>query len=249
MRQLDELVVAITGAGRGIGAATAALLAEREARVFGCARTDDALDELAEQSTNITGAALDIRDDSAVRAWFDTIEDREGRLDVLINNAGILGPRRQLSETDYQEWRETIDINVNGTFAVTRHALGLLEQADRPLVINLSSSVGRQGRAGWGAYSVSKFGVEGLTEVAADELADSGGCVVSLNPGGTATRMRARAYPDEDPDTLPGPERIAETIELLVERLTPAQNGARYSSRSLFSAVGTDPDPGQLPRD
>lgn len=248
MRQLDETIVAITGAGRGIGAAAARRLASGGARVFICGRTTEQLEVVAADSASIVPTTVDIRDDDAVATWIDTIADQAGRLDVLINNAGVLGPKKRLDDTPVDQWRDTIDINVNGTFIVTRRAFALLDQSSRPLIINVSSSVGRRGRGQWGAYSVSKFGVEGIAEVAADELGDQG-CVVTLNPGGTATDMRAKAYPDEDPETLPSPDEVGATMELLVTSLTPDQNGAKYSSRALFPVLDDQPAPEDLPAD
>ncbi len=246
MRRIDDAIAVITGGTRGIGAATARLLAEQGTAVYACGRSPKGVQALQEISDNIEASRVDIRDADAVDHWMDSIADEAGRIDVLINNAGVLGPRAALDDTEIEEWRKTIDINVNGTFIVTRRAYPLLRDSARPMVINLSSSVGRSGRGRWGAYSVSKFAVEGLAEVAADELGDEA-CVVTLNPGGTATDMRAEAYPDEDPDTLPEPSEVAQTIQLLATRLTPEQNGLKYSSRPLFDVVDDDMAAGELP--
>lgn len=249
MRDLSTTVVAVTGASRGIGAAVARRLGAAGARVYICGRDKQALDEVARGGDGLHPMVVDIRNEQAVQDWMDAIEDREGGLDILINNAGILGPRATLVETDAAAWRETLEINATGTFLVTRAAFPLLQDSAEPLVINLSSSVGRVGRGRWGAYSVSKFAVEGIAEVAADELADHGGCVVTLNPGGTATDMRAEAYPDEDPSTLPSADEIAATVEVLVRGLTAAQNKAKYSSRELFDLVGQAVVGEEIPQD
>lgn len=250
MREFDDLVVVITGGGRGIGAATARQLAEQGARVFICGRTESELRETAQSASGISWRALDIRDEEAVNEWVESIGEEMGRVDVLINNASILGPRARLDETEVDAWRATLDINITGTFLMTRAAYPWLRKSEYPLVINLSSSVGRRGRASWGAYSISKFGAEGLAEVAAEELADAQAAVISLNPGGTATKMRAQAYPEEDPQVLPAAEEVAETITLLVALITPAENGAKYSSRQLFGLVGRPPASAkELPRD
>ena len=243
MRELSAQVIAITGASRGIGAALAAELAARGAKLFICARSEERLGELQEEYPSIEVKAVDISDEEAVADWLALIEDRAGRLDVLVNNAGVLGPRASLDEISAQQWRQTVEVNVTGTFLVTSRAYDLLKRSEHPLVINLSSSVGRRGRGRWGAYSVSKFAVEGMAEVAADELSEavSTGCVVTLNPGGTATDMRAEAYPAEDPDTLPTPEQVAATIRLLIEWLGPEQNGKKYNSRDLFPMIEAPP--------
>lgn len=234
MVELEDKVIVITGGGRGIGAAAAREFADRGATVHICGRTEEELERVASSSESIDAQILDLREADAVEEWLANIGGRHGRVDVVINNAGILGPKRTLDETDVEAFRQVMDINVVGAFATIRASYPFLKRSERPVVINLSSSVGRKGRASWGAYSISKFAVEGLTEVAADELSDHGACVVSLNPGGTATKMRAEAYPDEDPNTLPSPDDVASTLRLLVEVLTPAENGLKYSSRDLF---------------
>lgn len=247
MGRFEETIAVVTGGGRGIGSAVARRLAAGGARVFICGRTVDEIESVADSSEWIEAMAVDIRDESQVGKWMETIAESAGRIDLLINNAGVLGPRKSLDETEPDAWRRTIDVNINGTFVVMHEAYALLRAAASPVVINVSSSVGRRGRGLWGAYSVSKFGVEGLAEVAADELADDDGCVVTLNPGGTATKMRSQAYPDEDPATLPDPMDVAETVEVLAAGLTPAQNGAKYSSKMLFDVVGDGPTGEHIP--
>lgn len=234
MIDFDAQIIAITGATRGIGAATAKVLADAGATVYICGRSAADLQDLAASSASIIGTVVDVQDEDAVEAWIEAIGSEQGRLDVLINNAGVLGPKCPLDQTTVAAFRKTLDINVVGAFATTRAAYPWLRKAPRPVVINLSSSVGRQGRANWGAYSISKFAVEGLTEVTADELGEYGACVVSLNPGGTATAMRAKAYPEEDPQSLPSTNDVAATIALLIAGLSPAQNDAKFASRDLF---------------
>lgn len=236
-RDWSKTIALITGASRGIGRAAALQMAARGATVWACARSEGALAELAmEAEGQISWRALDVRDGRAVADWIAELEEARGRLDVLVNNASVLGPKGPIEDQDPQGWRDTIAINVHGVFEVTRHAIGLLRRGTRPVIVNISSSVGRQGRAGWGAYSVSKFGLEGLTQILADELAGDGVAVASLNPGGTATEMRAQAYPDEDPATLPQPEEVAATILELADTLTPANNQGEYSSREMMGA-------------
>jgi len=120
---------------------------------------------------------------------------RYGRLDLLINNAGILGPRVSLTEYPLRDWREVLRINFSGTFYVSREAARIMERQRSGCIISITSSVGRQGRAGWGAYAVSKFGVEGLTQVLADGSAPWRPCVdiqprwyVDLYAGGRLPR-------------------------------------------------------------
>jgi NAD(P)-dependent dehydrogenase (short-subunit alcohol dehydrogenase family) len=123
----------------------------------------------------------------------------------LVNNASLLGPRVTLVEYPFGEWEHVIRVNLNGLFLLTQQVVKRMIAQRHGSIINVSSGVGRVGRARWGAYAVSKFGLEGLTQVLADEVKDFGIRVNSVNPGPTRTEMRAEAYPDEDPPT---PEQI-----------------------------------------
>lgn len=234
MRRLDDTIALVTGGSRGIGRALSIQLAEAGATVYTCARDADALGETREAAgseADLIAETADVTDAEQIQSLIDRIRDERGRLDVLINNAGILGPRCSLEETPLEGWRQTLAVNLDGVFIATRASLPLLRESDEPLVLNVSSSVGREGRGGWSAYSVSKCGVEGMTEILADEF--DAGCVASINPGGTATEMRAEAYPDEDPETLP----TAETVVLLTRTLGPEQSGRKYDSRDLFEWI------------
>lgn len=238
MGEWTQTIALVTGGGHGIGRSTALAMASRGARVHICGRTLDALEETRRQAEDLAGEVLihevDVTDEKAVLSMMSEIREADQRLDVLINNAGMLGPRTPLEEVSLEDWTKTLAVNCTGVFLVSQKATPLLRQAQGAVVINLSSSVGRQGRGGWGPYSVSKHGVEGLTDVLSEELEGDGVIVVSLNPGGTATRMRAEAYPEEDPETLPEAEDVAETIVYLVETLELEQSGGKFSSRELF---------------
>jgi NAD(P)-dependent dehydrogenase (short-subunit alcohol dehydrogenase family) len=137
------------------------------------------------------------------------------------------------------EWKQTVHTNIDSVFLVSTAALphlrvGRNNAAGVRSIIQLSSSVGRKGRATWGPYAVSKFGVEGLNEVLADELRDDGIVSVSFNPGGTATPMRADAYPNEDPNTLPTALEVATSIILLADRVVLDESGKRYNARDIM---------------
>jgi NAD(P)-dependent dehydrogenase (short-subunit alcohol dehydrogenase family) len=234
-------VALVTGAGHGIGQATALAMATLGARVHICGRTPEPLEQTRQLAGELAGAMrvhiVDVTDETAVLAMLQALAEEDGHLDILVNNAGMLGPRRPLEEVSLEDWKRTLEVNCTGVFLVTQQAIGLLRKADEPIVINLSSSVGRRGRGGWGPYSVSKHGVEGLTDVFAEELAADQVRVVSLNPGGTATRMRAEAYPEEDPATLPSAADVAETILYLVDHVAIEDSGAKFDSRSLFDRL------------
>jgi NAD(P)-dependent dehydrogenase (short-subunit alcohol dehydrogenase family) len=156
-----------------------------------------------------------------------------GRLDVLVHNAAILGPRLPIAEYPLDAWREVLEVNVTGVFLVTRSALLLLRRAGGGSIIHLSSGVGRRGRARWGAYAVSKGAIEILTQILAEELAPEGIRVNAVNPGPTRTRMRAQAYPEEDPLSLPTPEEITSIFVYLASDESWELNGQSLDACSF----------------
>jgi NAD(P)-dependent dehydrogenase (short-subunit alcohol dehydrogenase family) len=213
---LASKVALITGAGRGIGRATAEVFAAEGARLVLCSRTHSQLTEVLGAIAANRGEAIarvaDIGIAKQAAALVHLAISRYGRLDIVINNAGILGPRVPIAEYPHREWAQVLRINLNGTFFVSHAAASVMARQGDGCIITVSSSVGRTGRAQWGAYAVSKFGAEGLSQVMADELRSSGVCVVTFNPGGTRTGMRAKAYPTEDPSTVPSPEQAARAL-------------------------------------
>ena len=226
---LKDRVILITGANRGIGAALARGCAALGARVILQGRDTAALDQVRDEIQASGGQAaetlvldLEQADAAAYAALAARLQQRHGRLDGLVHNAGLLGPRVLLEETPAPALAQVLQVNVQAGFALTQALLPLLKAADQASVIFTSSSVGRKGRAGWGAYSVSKFATEGLMQVWAEEFADAGIRVNSVNPGGTRTAMRAAAYPDEDPARVPAPEDI---LPVYLYLLGPASQG------------------------
>ena len=244
-RDWSSSIALVTGASRGIGRELAIQFAELGATVWACARTVTQIPK----HRNIVARACDVRDEAAVGELVRAIDTAHGRVDVLVNNASILGPTGPLETLDVAGFQDTMRVNVEGTFIISKSCIPLLRAGEAAVILNLSSSVGRKPRAEWGAYCVSKFGVEALSGILAQELREDGIVSVSVNPGGTATDMRAQAYPQEDPTTLPTAESVAETLVLLADRLTLDQSGAMYSSRSLFEHVRSDTPAHHLPRD
>lgn len=233
--RLAGKVVLITGSTRGIGRALAHACAAEGARVAICGRTKDDLVAVSEEIQQIGAECCAIRIDlgdyeSAIKL-VDAVHRAFGRIDVLINNAGILGPRETVMETDAEDWERVIRTNLNSVFWVTKEALGKMVPQNSGSIVNVSSGVGRTGKARWGAYAVSKFGLEGMTQVLADELKEYKVRVNSVNPEPTRTRMRAEAYPGEDPKTLPSPAEITNVFVYLASDGSAGVSGETFEAR------------------
>ena len=230
-------VALITGGGRGIGRAAAELFAAEGARVAVCARTrreiEATVSAIRKAGGEAVGRVADIGSLAQVRALVGLIVRRYGRLDVLVNNAGILGPRRPLVEYPDREWTRVLHVNLTGTFYVSREAARVMAAQGGGRIITISSTVGREGRARCGAYAVSKFGAEGLTQVLAAELRGHGIEAVTFNPGGTRTKMRAEAYPEEDPARLPDPAVPAKALLRLATCPSGLLSGIMFDLRNL----------------
>ena len=210
--RLEGKVALVTGGSRGIGKAVAAAYVREGAEVIIAAREVDTLETAAVDIRKAGGRVVPLRADVAnreeVKGLAEEIKRRFGRLHILVNNASLLGPRVPLLEYPEEDWEQVVAVNLHGPFFVIKACLPLMIQAGEGSIINVSSGVGRIGKSRWGAYAVSKFGLEGLTQVLAAELQPLHIRVNAVNPGGTRTAMRAQAYPEEDPLTLPTPEEI-----------------------------------------
>jgi NAD(P)-dependent dehydrogenase (short-subunit alcohol dehydrogenase family) len=221
-------VVLVTGATAGIGRAVATALVRHGATVLLHGRSEKQLDalykELAPIGPEPAVAQLDFERAQGpdYQALTDEIEKRYGRLDGLLHNAGILGDRSPIEHHDIGVWQRVLHVNLTAPFILTRCLLPLLRKSQDASVVFTTSGVGNKGRAFWGAYAVSKFGTEGLAQVLADELESTSIRVNLINPGATRTRMRARAYPAENPATLRSPESLTLPYLFL---LGPASRG------------------------
>jgi NAD(P)-dependent dehydrogenase (short-subunit alcohol dehydrogenase family) len=213
---LRERVILVTGAGAGIGRALAKSAAELGATVILLGKTVKRLESVYDEICAAGGPTPAIFPMNLERAGGEdydrlsaAIEEQWGRLDGLVQNAGLLGARTPIEHHDVGEWQRVLHVNLTAPFILCRCLLPLLLKSEDATVVFTSSGVGRRGKAYWGAYAVSKFGVEGLSQVLADELANKPNIRVNaVNPGPTRTAMRAAAYPGEDPQRLKTPEDI-----------------------------------------
>jgi NAD(P)-dependent dehydrogenase (short-subunit alcohol dehydrogenase family) len=162
----------------------------------------------------------------------ETLDKEFGRLDGLLHNAGLLGRITPFEQYNPELWGQVMQVNINGPIWMTQALLPLLQASDDASVIFTSSSVGRKGRAYWGAYSVSKFATEGFMEVLADELENQTNVRVNtLNPGATRTQMRRTAYPGEDPFTLRTPEEVMPTYLWLMGPDSKGVSGQKFDAQ------------------
>lgn len=213
-KKLIDNVALVTGATRGIGKAVAAAYGREGASVFICARNQQevaaTVRELRDSITDaqVDGCAGDVGNETDVRRIVGAVIERFQTIHTVVNNASLLGPRVPLVEYPFEQWEEVIRVNLHGVFLLSQQVAKHMIAQRHGSIINVSSGVGRVGRARWGAYGASKFGLEGLTQVLADEVKEFNVRVNSVNPGPTRTEMRAKAYPEEDPLTLPTPEQI-----------------------------------------
>jgi len=212
---LDGRVIAITGATGGIGRALALDCARAGAQLVLLARNTRKLQAVHAEIEQIApGAALmaPLDLEKALAADYDRIADavleRYGRLDGLVHCAGLLGVLTPIEHYDVPTWCRVMHVNVTAAFALTQVLLPALRNSGNAAVIFSSSAVGRQGRAYWGAYAVSKFAVEGLMQVLAAETESWGIRVNAVNPGRARTAMRRQAYPSEIIESLPLPETL-----------------------------------------
>jgi NAD(P)-dependent dehydrogenase (short-subunit alcohol dehydrogenase family) len=213
---LRDRIILITGASDGIGKALAMECARLGARVILHGRNTAKLEKVYDAIEAMDGtvrpsiAVLDLASANAesYATLAKSIEDEFGRLDGLVHNAGILGDRFSIEQYDAVQWQRVMHVNVTSAFALTQVLLPLLQKSEDASIIFTSSGVGRKGKAFWGAYAVSKFATEGLSQVLADEHRHSALRVNCINPGATRTGMRLAAYPAEDRDALKTPEDI-----------------------------------------
>ena len=236
---MKDKVVVISGASRGLGKTLALAFAEQGSSLGVCTRDKARLSSLEQQLKKLNcphvAQIVDISNDEAVNKFIQSIASTFGRIDVLINNASLLGPRIDIASYPTHAWDEVMSVNINGAFYLIKHTLKIMLAQNEGSIINVTSSVGRAGRRKWGAYSASKFALEGLTEVLSDELRDTGIRVNSVNPGPIATDMRREAYPKEDQSKLKKPEEILDVFFYLASDESKSISGQKFDAQSFHN--------------
>jgi NAD(P)-dependent dehydrogenase (short-subunit alcohol dehydrogenase family) len=231
---LTDRIALVTGASRGIGYATALALARAGARIVAVARTVGGLEELDDAIRAAGGAAtlvpLDLKDYAGIDRLALALQERFGHLDVLVGNAGMLGPLSPLGHVEPAAWDDVMAVNVTANWRLIRALDPLLRRSEAGRVVFISSEVAAQATAYWGPHAASKAALEVLGRTYAAETATTKVCVNVLVPGPVRTRMRAQAFPGEDPMTVETPDRVADKI---VELCLPSvqESGKVYDFR------------------
>ena len=235
---LEGKVAMVAGASRGLGRALALAYAKEGASIVINARSEESIRPVAEAAESVGAEVLalaaDVSKSADVERLVSAATRRFGRIDVLVNNAGILGPRVPILDYPEDEWRRVIDANLTGPFLVSKAVIEHMPEGGS--IVNVVSGVSVEGRAEWGAYSVSKFGVEGLTQILAAELKERGIRVNAVDPGGMRTEMRAAAYPEEDPRERITPEENTEVFLYLASDESNAVTGNRFKAQEFQGA-------------
>ncbi len=234
-QRLAGRLALVTGATRGIGRAVALAYAREGAHVILAGRTVGALEEVDDEIREIGGSAtlltLDLKRNDKIDALGPTIYQRWQKLDILVGNAGILGPLSPLGHVAAETWDEVLQVNLTANWRLIRTLDPLLRASDAGRAIFVSSGAATRPRAYWGPYAVSKAALEALVRTYADEVANTPVRVNLVNPGPSRTRMRAQAFPGEDPATLQTPEDIAPAFVRLAEP-SCTDNGRLFDLRS-----------------
>jgi NAD(P)-dependent dehydrogenase (short-subunit alcohol dehydrogenase family) len=236
---LKDRIILVTGAGDGIGAAAAKSFAAHGATVILLGRTTRKLEKVydeIEAAGHPTPAIYPMNLEGAVPKDYadmaETIENEFGRLDGLLHNASLLGTLTPLGQYNLEQWVKVMQVNLNAPYLMTCACLELLKKSDDASLLFTSSSVGRKGRAYWGAYGVSKAAIENMMQTWADELENNTSIRVnSINPGATRTAMRAKAYPGEDPSVNPYPSEIMNAYLYLLGPDSKGVTGQQFDAQ------------------
>jgi NAD(P)-dependent dehydrogenase (short-subunit alcohol dehydrogenase family) len=237
---LTDRTALVTGASRGIGRATALALAKAGAHVIAVARTVGGLEELDDEIKSAGGSAtlvpLDLKDYEGIARLGGALFERYQKLDVLVGNAGILGPLSPLSHVEPKAWDDVMAVNVTANWHLIRCMEPLLLKSDAGRAVFLSSGVSWASRAYWGPYAVSKAALNTMVQTWAAETVKTNFRVNLFTPGPIRTRMRAQAMPGEDPLSLETPKQVAgKIVELCLPSFTDSGKVYAYPKKRLLS--------------
>jgi len=234
--ELKNKVILVTGANRGFGLAITMSLSKAGATVIMLGRDlgslEYAYDAVVDAGYNepiLYPLDLEGATPENYQELQDNILDKFEKLDGLIHNAAILGAQMPIEQYDIKLWYSTLQINLSAPFMLTQFLIPALSKSEDARILFLSSSVGREAKAYWGAYSVSKFGIEGFAKTLSEELEKTNISVNTINPGKLRTEMRRTAYPAEDSSTVPMPEEKSAAIVYLLSGLSPKMNGEQLT--------------------
>ena len=234
--ELNDKVILVTGANRGFGLAITMDLSKAGATVIMVGRDlgslEYAYDAVVDAGYNepiLYPLDLEGATPENYQELQDNVLEKFEKLDGLIHNAAILGTQMPIEQYDIKLWYSTLQINLNAPFMLTQFLIPALLKSENARILFLSSSVGREARAYWGAYSVSKFGIEGFAKTLSEELEKTNISVNTVNPGKLRTEMRRTAYPAEDSSTVPMPEEKSAAIVYLLSSLSPKMNGEQLT--------------------
>jgi NAD(P)-dependent dehydrogenase (short-subunit alcohol dehydrogenase family) len=207
-------IALVTGATRGIGEASAIGLAQAGAHVVALGRTQGALENLDDRIFSLTGehatlVPMDLREPEGLDVLGSVLNERFGRLDILVAAAGVLGALTPVGHLDPKGWEQIVAVNLTANWRLIRAMDPLFRKSTAARAIFLTSGVAQNPRAYWGAYAATKSALETLVACYDDEMEHTAVRALCVNPGGMRTRMRANAFPGEDPKTLPEPALIA----------------------------------------
>ena len=234
--ELEGKVILVTGANRGFGLAITMDLAKAGATVIMLGRdlgsleyAYDAVVDAGYKEPILYPLDLEGATPENYQELQDNILDKFKKLDGLIHNAAILGTQMPIDQYDIKLWYSTLQINLSAPFMLTQFLIPTLMKSDDARILFLSSTVGREARAYWGAYSVSKFGIEGFAKTLSEELEKTQITVNTINPGKIRTEMRRTAYPAEDASTVPRPEEKSSVIVYLLSNEGSKINGEQLT--------------------
>jgi NAD(P)-dependent dehydrogenase (short-subunit alcohol dehydrogenase family) len=240
---LKDKTILVTGASKGIGKAAAIEFARRGANIILLARQQEQLEAVYDQIESETKTQpiifpydLNVLSLEVAKEMAYAIEQEFGGLDGILHNAALLGSKMSIAQYPENEWAEVMNVNLNSAFMLTQAMLPLIEASKSGRLVFTTSSVGRQGRAYWGAYGVSKFATEGLMQTLAAELGNQSNIrTFAINPGATRTQMRASAYPGEHPESVPSAE-----LHMPLYRFLFSEHSQMFNGLSIDAAQYLD---------